>query len=101
MHGPLGTKPCADPESFVRANIECWLGSFVILRGSGSVLIRKVSKGAKIRNRYNQELHLAQENPIFCDFLGGSGPSAPHLVPRMITLKYLALAYNRCHDKED
>ena len=37
-------------------NIECWLGSFVIFRGSRPVLLR---------------------NPIFCDFSGGSEP-CPH-----------------------
>ena len=37
-------------------NIECWLGSFVVFRGSGPVL---------------------QRNPIFCDFKGGPGPLPP------------------------
>ena len=48
-----------------RPNIECWIGSFVILRGSGPVL---------------------QRNPIFCKFprvVGGSGPPLnPHMMAR-------------------
>ena len=36
--------------------IECWLGSFVSFRGSGSILLG---------------------NPIFCDFSGGGGGSGP------------------------
>ena len=36
--------------------VECWLGSFVIFRGSGSILLG---------------------NPIFCDFSGGPDPLSP------------------------
>ena len=36
--------------------VECWLGSFVIFRGSESILLG---------------------NPIFCDFSGGYGPPVP------------------------
>ena len=49
-------------------NIECWLGSFTILRGSGSVLLKK--------------------NPIFLWFFRGmgSGPPVPPLDPHMFYL---------------
>ena len=49
------------------ANIECWIGSFVILRGSGPVLL-------KLRNT------------IFLYFfrgVGGRDPLSPPLVPHM------------------
>ena len=56
--------------------IEWWLGSFVIFRGSGPVLLRK---------------------PIFCDFSGGggggSGPPVPPLDPRMIFFRLMQISY--------
>ena len=43
-----------------RPNIVCWIGSFVILRGSWPVLLR---------------------NPIFCNFPGSGGVGGPPVLP--------------------